>query len=411
MITNGYSQEFLRPGEIVEQEIRRAADLFCLTGGQEFRSHYFSQPKSASCPPESPVFLLLLASIRLVISARSAGNLTPCRGRPIFQMAAASIPHPDQPLLDAYSHAVVNAVEVVSPAVVSIDVHKAGSSGRRSRAQAGAGSGFVFAADGLILTNSHVVDDASEIEVTLPDGREQRADLIGHDPDTDVAVLKITAPDLTALSFGDSQALRPGQLVIAIGNPYGFQHTVTSGVVSALGRSLRARSGRLIEGVIQTDAALNPGNSGGPLVTSTGHVVGVNTAIIAGGQGLSFAVPIRTVVAVLPALLRDGRVRRGYLGIAGQDVPLLRRVTRFHRLTQPTGVLVISLAADGPAAGAGVREGDIIVAVDTVAVAGLDDLHRLLTEDRIGATVKLGILRGAERLDVSVRVADRAPRL
>ena len=326
-------------------------------------------------------------------------------------MAAAPVPNHDHVLLDAYSQAVVNAVEIVSPAVVSIDVHKPGSSGRRSRAQAGAGSGFVFAADGLILTNSHVVDDASEIDVTLPDGRELRADLIGHDPDTDIAVLKITAPELTALPFGDSQALRPGQLVIAIGNPYGFSHTVTSGVVSALGRSLRARSGRLIEGVIQTDAALNPGNSGGPLVTSTGHVVGVNTAIIAGGQGLSFAIPIRTVVTVLPALLRDGRVRRGYLGVAGQDVPLLRRVTRFHRLVQPTGVLVISLEADGPASGAGVREGDIIVSLDTFAVGGLDDLHRLLTEDRIGATVKLGILRGPERLDVSVRIADRAPRL
>jgi S1-C subfamily serine protease len=326
-------------------------------------------------------------------------------------MAAAPKPNHDHLLLDAYSQAVVNAVEIVSPAVVSIDVHKHGSSGRRSRAQAGAGSGFVFAADGLILTNSHVVDDASEIDVTLPDGRELRADLIGHDPDTDIAVLKITAPELTALPFGDSQALRPGQLVIAIGNPYGFSHTVTSGVVSALGRSLRARSGRLIEGVIQTDAALNPGNSGWPLVTSTGHVVGVNTAIIAGGQGLSFAIPIRTVVTVLPALLRDGRVRRGYLGVAGQDVPLLRRVTRFHRLAQPTGVLVISLEADGPASGAGIREGDIIVSLDTLAVASLDDLHRLLTEDRIGATVKLGILRGAERLGVSVRVADRAPRL
>jgi S1-C subfamily serine protease len=326
-------------------------------------------------------------------------------------MAAAPIPTQDQPLLDAYSRAVVDAVEVVSPSVVSIDVQKHGSSGRRSRAQAGAGSGFVFAADGLILTNSHVVDDASDIQVTLPDGREQRADLIGHDPDTDVAVLKITAPDLIALPFGDSQALRPGQLVIAIGNPYGFQHTVTSGVVSALGRSLRARTGRLIEGVIQTDAALNPGNSGGPLVTSAGLVVGVNTAIIAGGQGLSFAVPIRTVVTVLPALLRDGRVRRGYLGVAGQDVPLLRRVTRFHRLTQRTGVLVISLEADGPASAAGLREGDIVVSLDAFAIDGLDDLHRLLTEDRIGATIKLGVLRGAERLDVSVRVADRSPRL
>jgi S1-C subfamily serine protease len=316
--------------------------------------------------------------------------------------------HTDQPLLDAYSRAVIGAVDRVAPAVVSIDVGKRGSShSRRSPAQAGTGSGFIFAADGLVLTNSHVVEDADTIDVTLPDGRERRADLIGQDPDTDVAVVRITASELTALTFGDSQALRPGQLVIAIGNPYGFQHTVTTGVVSALGRSLRARSGRLIDHVIQTDAALNPGNSGGPLVTSAGEVIGVNTAIIAGGQGLSFAVPIRTVTSVLPALLRDGRVRRGYLGVAGQDVPLLRRVTRFHRLGQAAGVLVISVEADGPARSGGLREGDIIVSLDTAAVASLDDLHRLLTEDRVGTVATLGVLRGPERLDLTVRIADR----
>ena len=323
---------------------------------------------------------------------------------------AASYPD-DQSLLDAYSHAVIGAVELVAPAVVAIDVHKRGTNpSRRSRAQAGAGSGFVFAADGLILTNSHVVEGAERIEVTLPDGRERSADLVGHDPDTDVAVLKISASELTALTFGDSQRLRPGQLVIAIGNPYGFQHTVTTGVVSALGRSLRARSGRLIEHVVQTDAALNPGNSGGPLVTSAGLVIGMNTAIIAGGQGLSFAVPIGTVATVLPSLLRDGYVRRGYLGVAGQDVPLLRRVTRFHRLTQASGVLVISLESDGPARAAGLREGDIIVALDSTPVASLDDLHKLLTEARIGTSASLGILRGAERLELAVGVADRPSR-
>jgi S1-C subfamily serine protease len=326
-------------------------------------------------------------------------------------MVSAFASNPDRHLLDAYSRAVIDAVELVAPAVVSVDVRKRGAgAARRSPAQTGSGSGFIFASDGLILTNSHVVDEASHIDVVLPDGREREADLIGQDPDTDVAVLRISAPELTALSFGDSQTLRPGQLVIAIGNPYGFQHTVTTGVVSALGRSLRARTGRLIEHVIQTDAALNPGNSGGPLVTSAGQVIGVNTAIIAGGQGLSFAVPIRTVVTVLPALLRDGRVRRGYLGVAGQDVPLLRRVTRFHRLTQASGVLVISLESDGPARSAGVREGDIIVSLDTAPVASLDDLHRFLTEDRIGAAVTLGILRGPERLDVSVIAGDRAHR-
>jgi S1-C subfamily serine protease len=317
------------------------------------------------------------------------------------------LPSSDQDLLDAYSRAVVGAVERVAPAVVSIDVHKAGSNARRSRAQAGSGSGFVFATDGLILTNSHVVDGASGIDVTLPDGRECQADLIGQDRDTDVAVIRISASDLVAVEFGESHQLRPGQLVIAIGNPYGFQHTVSTGVVSALGRSLRARTGRLIEHVIQTDAALNPGNSGGPLVTSAGHVIGVNTAIIAGGQGLSFAVPISTVSTILPALLRDGRVRRGYLGVAGQDVPLLRRVSRFHRLTQGSGVLAISVEADGPARSAGLRDGDIIVSLDNQTVTSLDDLHRLLTEHRIGTTATLGILRGVERIDLRVAVADR----
>jgi S1-C subfamily serine protease len=313
----------------------------------------------------------------------------------------------DSGLLDAYSRAVVGAVERVAPAVVSIDVHRRGSTARRSHTQAGSGSGFVFASDGLILTNSHVVEQAAEIGVTLPDGRERAADLIGRDPDTDVAVVRISAPDLTAVELGDSRRLRPGQLVVAIGNPYGFQHTVTAGVVSALGRSLRATTGRLIEHVIQTDAALNPGNSGGPLVDSAGRVVGVNTAIIAGGQGLSFAVPVSTVATVLPALLRDGRVRRGYLGVAGQDIPLLRRVSRFHRLPQAAGVLVISVEANGPSKSAGVREGDIIVSLDTHAVTSIDDIHRLLTEDRVGTTVVLGILRGTERLDISVPVRDR----
>ena len=328
----------------------------------------------------------------------------------VYVLLDMGLPSPssDHDLLDAYSRAVIHAVERVAPAVVSIDVRKAAESARRSPAQAGSGSGFVFATDGLVLTNSHVVDGAATIDVTLPDGRECHADLIGQDRDTDVAIVRITASDLTAVEFGDSQSLKPGQLVVAIGNPYGFQHSVSAGVVSALGRSLRARSGRLIEQVIQTDAALNPGNSGGPLVASSGAVVGVNTAIIAGGQGLSFAVPISTVLTILPALLRDGRVRRGYLGIAGQDVPLLRRVTRFHRLTQGAGVLVASLESDGPSRAAGLREGDIIVSLAQHPVTSLDDLHRLLTENRIGTRVVLGILRGVERLDVSVWIADRS---
>jgi S1-C subfamily serine protease len=312
--------------------------------------------------------------------------------------------------MDDYSRAVTRAVDLVAPSVVSIEVSRkdAGRRGGGPEPAAAAGSGFVFAADGLILTNSHVVEGSAKVQVALPDGRDYGADVVGQDPDTDVAVLRITAPDLVPVTFGDSRVLRAGQLVIAIGNPYGFHHTVTAGVVSALGRSLRSRSGRLIDQVIQTDAALNPGNSGGPLVTSDGRVVGVNTAIIAGGQGLSFAVPISAVVAVLPALLRDGRVRRGYLGIAGQNVPLLRRVTRFHRLAQASAVLVISLEPDGPALTAGLRDGDLIVSLDDQAVGGLDDLHRLLTESRIGTKVRLGVLRGAERRDVEVPVKERA---
>jgi S1-C subfamily serine protease len=321
---------------------------------------------------------------------------------------AVPIPISNDHLIDDYSRAVTRAVDIVAPSVVSIEVSKK-DSGRRGRSEstAAAGSGFVFAADGLILTNSHVVEGTSKVQVALPDGRDYGADVVGQDPDTDVAVLRITAPDLVPVAFGDSRTLRAGQLVVAIGNPYGFHHTVTAGVVSALGRSLRSRSGRLIDQVIQTDAALNPGNSGGPLVTSDGRVVGVNTAIIAGGQGLSFAVPISAVVAVLPALLRDGRVRRGYLGIAGQNVPLLRRVTRFHRLGQASAVLVISLEPDGPALAAGLRDGDLIVSLDDDVVGGLDDLHRLLTESRIGTKVRLGVLRGADRRDVEVPVNER----
>ncbi len=310
-------------------------------------------------------------------------------------------------LLDDYSRAVTRAVDIVAPSVVSIEVSDTHARNRPG-VPAGSGSGFVFAADGLILTNSHVVSGNAHVAVALPDGRDCDADVVGQDPDTDIAVLRITADGLVPVTFGDSRSLRPGQLVIAIGNPYGFHHTVTAGVVSALGRSLRSRSGRLIEQVIQTDAALNPGNSGGPLVTSDGAVVAVNTAIIAGGQGLSFAVPISTAIAVLPALLRDGRVRRGYLGIAGQNVPLLRRVTRFHRLAQAEAVLVTSLEKDGPAASGGVREGDLIVAFDGRPIETLDDLHRALTEARIGTAARLEILRGAERHDLEVRVKERA---
>jgi S1-C subfamily serine protease len=285
--------------------------------------------------------------------------------------------------MDAYSRAVTTAVDGIGPSVVNVNA-------------GGTGSGFIFAADGLILTNSHVVAGAARISVTLPDGRDLVADLVGDDPHTDLAVLRISAPDLVAAPFGDSSALRPGQLVIAIGNPFGFQHTVTAGVVSALGRSLRARTVRLLENLIQTDAALNPGNSGGPLVTSTARVVGVNTAVILGGQGIAFAVPINTARYVVTSLLRDGRVRRSHLGVAGHDTPVPRRLVRAHHLSHERGVAVTAISEGTPAAEAELRPGDIIVEFANEPVRGVDDLHRLLTEERIGELLPLKILRRGE---------------
>jgi S1-C subfamily serine protease len=294
-------------------------------------------------------------------------------------LGAPSAP-PNTELFDAYSRAVTSAVEAIGPAVVKIDAR-------------GTGSGFVFAPDGLVLTNSHVVAKATRISVTLPDGRELGADLVGDDPHTDLAVLRVSAPDLVAAPFGDSSALRPGQLVIAIGNPFGFQHTVTAGVVSALGRSLRARTVRLMENLIQTDAALNPGNSGGPLVTSAAEVVGVNTAVILGGQGIAFAVPINTARYVVSSLLRDGRVRRSHLGVAGQQVPIHRRLVREHSLGRDQGVAVTAVSPGTAAADAELRPGDVIVEFAGEPVGSVDDLHRLLTEDRIGQLLPMKILR------------------
>ena len=310
----------------------------------------------------------------------------------------------DRDLLDAYSHAVMDAVARVGPAVVKVDVDAGPpASGRRRRGGGGgSGSGFVFAPDGLVLTNSHVVDGARAVHVTTLEGERLAADLLGDDPHTDLAVLRVSAAALTAAPLGDSTRLAPGQLVVAIGNPLGFQHTVTAGVVSALGRSLRARTVRLIDNLIQTDAALNPGNSGGPLVTSRGEVVGVNTAVILGGQGIAFAVPSATATRVISALLRFGRVRRGWLGVAGQDAAVPRRVARAHRLAADRGLGVTAVSDDSPAARAGVRPGDVIVGFDDAAVTGADDLHRLLTEDRIDRQVPLRLLRGIEdhHLDV-----------
>lgn len=307
----------------------------------------------------------------------------------------------DIALLDAYSRAVMSAVDRVGPSVVKVDTEgepTAGTSRRRRGGSGGSGSGFVFAADGLILTNSHVVDGARHVAVTTIEGERLTADLVGDDPHTDLAVLRVSSPALRAAPLGDSTRLRAGQLVIAIGNPFGFQHTVTAGVVSALGRSLRARTVRLIENLIQTDAALNPGNSGGPLVTSSGDVVGVNTAVIQGGQGIAFAVPSSTAARIISAILRYGRVRRSFLGVSGQDAVVPRRLSRAHGLSIDRGLAVTAVSDGSPAARAGVQAGDIIVGFDGVPVGGADDLHRLLTEDRINRAAGLRFLRaGADR--------------
>jgi S1-C subfamily serine protease len=309
----------------------------------------------------------------------------------------------DNDLLDAYSQAVVSAAEKVSPSVAKIEViHTGRARNGEQRERQGGGSGFVFTPDGLVLTNSHVVHESSRIQVSLPDGRRLPAHLIGDDPATDLAVVRIDAPNLTAVELGDSQKLRVGQLAIAIGNPYGFQYTVTAGVVSALGRSLRSYSGRMIDDVIQTDASLNPGNSGGPLVSSDGKVVGVNTATIMGAQGLCFAIGINTAKFVASRLLQRGRIRRAYIGVEAQTVPLHRRVVRFYELPKETGVIVLAPSAGSPAQQAGLREGDVIVAFNTQPVAGVDDLHRLLTEAQVGSSSTITIVRHTEKLELTI---------
>ena len=302
-------------------------------------------------------------------------------------------------LLDAYSTAVTRAVDRAAPAVVKIDaVHRRG--GRNP--SGGTGSGFVFTSDGLVLTNAHVVDQAAELRVLLPDGHTCEASVIGRDDDTDLAVLKISGSQLASIGLGHSGGLRQGQLVVAIGNPFGFQHTVTAGVVSATGRSLRARTGRLMTGLIQTDAALNPGNSGGPLVNIDGEAIGINTAVIMPAQGLNFAVGADTAHVVVPQLLRDGRVRRSYLGVGAQDVPIPRRIVRHFGLPAETAVLVTEIVSDGAAARAGIRDGDLIVAMDGQVVARTNDLHRLLTGDRAGIPSPLKVIRGTELLILDV---------
>ena len=315
----------------------------------------------------------------------------------------SSAANDDDTLLDAYSRAVTGAVDRVSPSLVNIEVHQAGRTrSGESRERRGGGSGFVFTPDGLVLTNSHVVHDARRIEVTLSDGRRMPATAIGDDPASDLAVVRVDEPGLTAATLGDSQQLRVGQLVVALGSPYGFQSTVTAGVVSALGRSLRSYSGRLIDDVIQTDAALNPGSSGGPLVDSAGRVVGVNTATILPAQGICFAIGINTAKFVASRLLRDGRIRRSYIGVSAQTVPVHRRVVRFYDLAKESGALVSSVEENSPAKRAGLRDGDIIVALEGKPVAGVDDLHRLLADIRAEANCSLTVLRHTEKIELKI---------
>ena len=323
----------------------------------------------------------------------------------------------EQEILDAYSTAVVGAVERVGPSVAHLEVWAPNvDRSRRGRgrgndgalAPAGSGSGFVFTPDGFMLTNSHVVERATQVRATFADGTSYSAEIVGRDPDTDLAVLRVDAPSLVAARLGDSARLRAGHLVIAIGNPFGFASTVTSGVVSALGRTMRAQSGRPIDAVIQTDAALNPGSSGGPLVDSRGEVVGINTAIIAGAQGICFAVPVSTAHLVIPQLISEGRVRRGWIGVSGQTVQLSRRRVQLNHLTAPGAVLITEIASRSPADKAGLRPRDIIIGFAGSVVSDIDDLQRLLTGEHIDRATSITVLRDGVQLTRAIVPAEAA---
>jgi S1-C subfamily serine protease len=314
---------------------------------------------------------------------------------------------PDAALHDAYSHAVVTAVARVAPAVAHVRVeHAKAPRGRRD----GAGSGFLITPDGYFVTNSHVASGATQIEVTLSDGRTAAAEIVGDDPDSDLAVLKVAANELAWIRFGDSTSVAVGQIAIAIGSPYGFQHTVTAGIVSALGRSMRARTGRLLDNVLQTDASLNPGNSGGPLVNSRGDVIGVNTAVIMPAQGICFAIAASTAERVAVTLMREGRVRRAHMGVGGQTHPISRRIVRHFGLTRESGVRVETVERGSPAAAAGMRKDDVIITVDGVPVTDVDALQRELVADAIARPLDVGIVRRDQHLTLVVTPRESPPR-
>ena len=350
---------------------------------------------SITAPPKNNA-----GRIDFLFHETDSGALQPIRGQ---------IQPDDSALLDAYSRTVVSAVTRVAPAVVNIDVKLRASAERGDREVSGNGSGFVITPDGFILTNSHVVHSASAITINLPDGREYPAQLIGDDPDTDLAVVRIDAPQLAHVRLADSENLRVGQLVVAIGNPLGFEASVTAGVVSALGRSMHAQSGRLIDNIIQTDAALNPGNSGGPLVNSAGEVVGVNTAMIRPAQGICFAIGSNTAKLVAGWLIKDGKIRRSYIGVAGQNVPIHRRIVRFYRLPLETAILVVSVEKNSPAERAGLRQGDLIVAFNDKPIGTVHHLHRVLVGEQINVGASLTIIRHTEKLDLPIQPAESRP--
>ena len=341
-------------------------------------------------------------------------NVVPIGFPASAEAAGAACPPDEKEILDAYSQAVVSVVEKVGPAVVHIGVkqkRRQGEGRRRQRQEEpeGSGSGVVIAPDGYVVTNSHVVHGATSIKVSLADGMNYPAQVVGYDPPTDLALIRVPASGLASAELGDSNKLRVGQLAIAIGNPFGFQSTVTSGVISAVGRSLRSYSGRLIENIIQTDAALNPGNSGGPLVDSQGRVIGINTAVIQFAQGICFAIPVNTMRWVVSLLMHDGKVTRGYLGINAQTVPLPVRVLRHFKLKQKAGVFVAGVAKGSPARAAGLRESDVIISLNDVPTSGVDDLHRLLTADVIGKKLELAVLRNWTLKQTKTVVPARSP--